>query len=126
MRAILKALFHQEKWWTDEDYLTRRHELSLLPGAWEVAAAARFKSPAVPPREYYGKADLTAYGNIRVPTLYVAGAQDRLIEPGWEKVAEQTPLGESLVFDDCGHCANIECADAFNRAALEFLLAQPA
>jgi pimeloyl-ACP methyl ester carboxylesterase len=49
MRAILKALFHQEKWWTDEDYLTRRHELSLLPGAWEVAAAARFKSPAVPP-----------------------------------------------------------------------------
>lgn len=125
MRAILKALFHQEKWWTDEDYLTRRYELSLLPGAWEVAAAARFKSPAVPPRDYYGRADMTPYGKIRVPTLYVAGAQDRLIEPGWEKVAAETPRGKSLVFDNCGHCANIECADAFNDAALDFLLAEP-
>jgi pimeloyl-ACP methyl ester carboxylesterase len=126
MRAILQALFQQERWWTDEDYLTRRHELSLLPGAWEVAAAARFKSPAVPPRDYYGKADMTAYANIRVPTLYVAGAQDRLIEAGWEKVALQTPRGESLVFDQCGHCANIECADRFNGAALDFLLAEAA
>ncbi len=126
MRAILKALFHQEKWWTDEDYLTRRYDLSLLPGAWEVAAAARFKSPAVRPREYYGKSDTTAYEKICFPTLYVAGAQDRLIEAGWEKVAAQTPLGNRLVFDNCGHCANIECADAFNSAVLDFLLAGPA
>jgi pimeloyl-ACP methyl ester carboxylesterase len=126
MRAILRALFHREKWWMDETYLTRRYELSLLPGAWEVAAAARFKSPAVPPRDYYGKADTTAYANIRVPTLYVGGAQDRLVAADWQDLVSKTPHGESLMFDDCGHCANIECAEAFNRAALAFLTKEPA
>jgi pimeloyl-ACP methyl ester carboxylesterase len=124
MRRILRALFHQEKWWTDEEYLTRRYELSLLPGAWEVAAAARFKSPAVPERAYYGRADRTQYEKIRVPTFYIAGAQDQLIEAGWEKVADITPIATSIVFDDCAHCPNIERAEDFNKVVVEFLLAE--
>jgi pimeloyl-ACP methyl ester carboxylesterase len=125
MRRVLQALFHAPKWWIDENYVHRRHELSLLPGAWEVAAAARFKSPAVPGRpSAYGRPDRTPYERIRVPTLYIAGANDRLLEPGYEKlVAERTPNGRSIVFDNCGHCPNIECANRFNEAALNFLLA---
>ena len=126
MRRVLQALFHNKTWWEDEQYLARRHELSLLPGAWEVAAAARFKSPSTPERAAYGRPDRTPYEQITVPALYIAGADDPLIEPGWERVAERTPKARSLVLQNCGHCPNIECADAFNEAVLAFLLADDA
>lgn len=124
MRRVLRVLFHNSKWWEDEDYLNHRYEMSILPGAWEVAAASRFKSPAVPERPLFGRPDRTAYESIAVPSLYAAGANDRLLEPNyWIKVAERTPKGQHLVFENCGHCPHIEYAEEFNRAALEFLQA---
>ncbi len=45
MQELLWALFHSPRWYDDEDYLEKRWQLSLLPGAWEATAAARFKIP---------------------------------------------------------------------------------
>lgn len=123
MRKILRVLFHDPKWAEDEAYLERRYELSLLPGAWEVAAASRFKSPVTPERPMFGRPDRTVYEDIGVPTLFVAGDKDTLLgERYWEELARRAPKGEFLVYENCGHCPHIERADAFNRAAAEFLL----
>jgi pimeloyl-ACP methyl ester carboxylesterase len=123
MRSVLRVLFHDPSWAQDDAYVARRHELSLIPGAWEVAAASRFKSPAVPARPLFGRPDRTEYELITVPTLFVEGLEDVLLPTGYShELAERTPLGEAVAFEGVGHCPNIEVADAFNEAVLEFLL----
>lgn len=121
MRGILRVLFHDPAWAENDEYLRWRYEFSTMPGAWEVAAAARFKSPAVPPRPQFGRPDLTEYERIRVPTLFVAGADDPLLEPEyWVALAERTPSGRALAFEQCGHCPHIEYAEEFNEAVIAF------
>jgi pimeloyl-ACP methyl ester carboxylesterase len=121
MQGVLRVLFHNSKWWSDEGYLKRRHELSLIPGAWEVAAASRFKSPVVGERPLFGRPDRTPYEKIRVPVLFVAGANDRLLQDNyWKEVAGRAPKGSYHVFDACGHCPHIEYADEFNELACAF------
>src|SRR5262249_14564312 len=109
------------KWWTDERYLTRRHELSLVPGAWEVAAAARLRSPWTPERQAYGRPDRTPYDQITIPALFIACANHSLLERGWESIAAKTKNGTSVMFQECGHCPNIECSDQFNETVIGFL-----
>lgn len=124
MRAVVRVLFHNPEWAENDEYIHRRHELSLIPGAWEVAAASRFKSPVVPARPLFGRPDRTEYERITVPTLYVAGDNDDLLVRGYtDELVERTPIARAVVFDRCGHCPQIEYADRFNEAALEFLLA---
>lgn len=122
MRAILQAVFHDPAWAQDESYIERRHALTLEPGVWECAAAARFRSPAMAPPKEFGKADDTAYEKVSVPTLIVAGANDQLRLPGYADELHKRIVGSQLlVFDNCGHCPNIERADDFNTAVIDFL-----
>lgn len=127
MRALLHAMLHDSKWGDDESYVARRQEMALMPGAWECANAGRLKRPE-PAKEKDGGAgfgipDNTVYENIEVPVLIVAGANDPLREPGYsEKLAKRIRDCEHHVFDDCGHCPNIEYAERFNALAVDFLL----
>ncbi len=123
MAALLKAMLHDPKWGDDAGYVARRQELATMPGAWECAAAARFKSPvAAAEGSGFGGADTTEYENIAVPTLIVAGAEDRLREPGYaHALGNRIPDCETHVLEACGHCPNIERADDFNLLALQFL-----
>ena len=123
MRALLHAMLHDPKWGDDAGYVARRQEFATMPGAWECAAAARFKSPAAASGgSGFGGADATEYENIAVPTLIVAGAEDRLREPGYAHgLGDRIPDCEVHVLDACGHCPNIERADDFNRLAVQFL-----
>jgi pimeloyl-ACP methyl ester carboxylesterase len=123
MAALLKAMLHDDKWGDDAAYVARRQELATMPGAWECAAAARFKSPVAAAKgSGFGGADTTAYENIAVPTLIVAGAEDRLREPGYaQELGKRIPDCEVHVLDACGHCPNIELARDFNLLALQFL-----
>ena len=123
MAALLNAMLHDPKWGGDAGYVARRQEMATMPGAWECAAAARFKSPAAAAKgSGFGGADATEYENIAVPTLVVAGAEDGLREPGYaEDLGARIPDCEVHVLDDCGHCPNIERADDFNRLAIRFL-----
>ena len=122
MRNIVRILFHGDSWANDDEYVERRHRSSLAPGAWEVAAAARFRSPVAPPRNAVGQPDSTPYEQIGCPTLLVAGAEDPLREPGYaEQIAARIPNASALVYERCGHLPHIEAADRFNSDVMTFL-----
>lgn len=122
MRRLLDGLFADPKWSADEAYVQRRYELSLIPGAWECVAAPRFKAPVLPERSEFGQPDTTPYENIAVPTLVMAGAKDKLRLPGYAlDLAKRILKSEVIVFENCGHCPNIEQPVEFNTAVIKFL-----
>jgi pimeloyl-ACP methyl ester carboxylesterase len=122
MISLLQALFEDPVWYTDEDYIERRRQLSLLPGAWESVAASRFKSPLAEPRKEFGRPDTTPYGNIAVPTLLICGGKDRLRMKGYAlEVVQKMSRGRVVELPECGHCPNIEQPRAVASHLLEFL-----
>ncbi len=126
MTEVLEAIFEEPVWYRDPAYIKRRHEISIAPGAWESVAAARFRSPVAPPRSDFGNVDTTPYGNITAPTLIIAGARDKLRLPGYaDDLVRQIPGARLTLFEDAGHCPNIEQPEATAAALLEFLLDKP-
>jgi pimeloyl-ACP methyl ester carboxylesterase len=122
MRAVLGVLFHDERFAADDDYVRRRYELSIVPGAWECAAAARLRSPVATDRGDFGAPDPTPWEAIRCPALMVAGENDKLKLPGYvDEIAARIPRGRALVYPNCGHAPNIEVAEQFNTDLLAFL-----
>jgi pimeloyl-ACP methyl ester carboxylesterase len=123
MRSIFSLFVHDQGLLDDDRLVRARYEASIQPGAWEAIAAARFKSPLVPEREVeFGQEDKTAYERIAVPTLLVAGAQDRLREPGYaNELAERIPRCELITIESCGHLPQIEHPQRFNEVVLAFL-----
>lgn len=122
MRALLRAAFHDPRFAADDAYVQRRLALTLEPGVWECAAAARFRSPAGSAPPQFGKPDDIAYEQIAAPTLIVAGADDQLRLPGYADELHRRIRGSQIkVLADCGHCPNIEQPAEFNAAVLAFL-----
>ena len=120
MRRIVEALFHDPSYPSDDDYVRRRYESSIAPGAWETLAAARFRRPgAAPPA---APSSQRAYERVSVPTLVVEGGGDKLLPLGWAKeIADQIPRGRSAVIDGAGHCPQIEQSSIVNALLLDFL-----
>lgn len=122
MQAMLRAMFVDPKWRESPEYLQKRLDFSLRPGAWETIAAARFKNPAVPAREFFGRVDDTPYQKLTMPTLIIAGSDDKLRLPGWEKeLAARIPAAKLHVVAGTGHCPHIERAEEVNEVILDFL-----
>jgi pimeloyl-ACP methyl ester carboxylesterase len=120
MGRIVTALFFDRAYPADEEYVRRRHESSIAPGAWEAIAAARFRRPdqTPPPTPSVAR----AYDRIAVPTLVIEGAGDKLLPPGWAaEVAGQITLGRSAVVACAGHCPQIEQPELVNELLLGFL-----
>lgn len=120
MRRIVTALFYGAAYPADEEYVQRRYEASIAPGAWEALAAARFRRPGLeaPPLPSSAR----AYERITVPTLVVEGGGDKLLPRGWAgEIAGQIRGGRSAVIDAAGHCPQIEQPDAVNELLLGFL-----
>nr|WP_040864058.1 alpha/beta hydrolase [Nocardia exalbida] len=120
MRAIVRALFHAESYPADEDYVRRRYESSIAPGAWEALAAARFRRPGAeaPP----APSSERAYERIRVPVLLVEGACDKLLPAGWSAdIAARIPDGRSVAVANAGHCPQIEQPEVVNDLLPAFL-----
>jgi len=125
MRQIVEALFHDPKYPADEAYVSRRHESSIAPGAWEALAAARFRRPGAPPPP--APSSKRAYERVGVPALVVEGACDKLLPPGWAKeIADQLPDGRSAVIEDAGHCPQLEQPTGMNAVLVAFLASLPA
>ncbi|WP_059017781.1 alpha/beta hydrolase [Mycobacterium sp. M26] len=120
MRAIVAALFFDPAYPADEDYVRRRYESSIAPGAWESLAAARFRRPGLEAPATPSSA--RAYQRIAVPVLVVEGAGDKLLAPGWAaEIAGQIAGATSAVIDAAGHCPQIEQPQALCRVVLDFL-----
>ncbi|WP_433755725.1 alpha/beta fold hydrolase [Nocardia sp. CA-135398] len=122
MRSLVRVAYADPKWASDDEFVKRRWENSLIPGAWEASASARFKAPSVPPRSDFGQADDTPYEQITVPVLYTAGGKDQLREPGYAAdIAARTPKGRVVEFPHCGHVLNFEAPEEWNELVLKFL-----
>ena len=64
----------------------------------------------------------TDLATIKVPTLLVYGADDRLTPPKiGQRMQADIPGAELVVIADAGHLVNIEQPDVFNRTVLAFL-----
>lgn len=119
MRRIVEALFDAPAYPADKDYVRRRYDSSVLPGAWEAVAAARFRRPGAEPP--VAASNQRAYHRISVPALVIEGGGDKLLPPGWAtQIADQIPKADSTVID-AGHCPQIERPSPVNRVLLEFL-----
>jgi pimeloyl-ACP methyl ester carboxylesterase len=119
MREILKVLFFNSRWWTD-DLVDERWQAALEPGAWEAVAAARLAPPGK--EKSFVQSPRGDVSRISLPTLIVGGDQDLLREPGcWTELHAAIPGSELKIFSPARHCPHIEFADEFNRLALDFL-----
>ncbi|MGA7050645.1 MAG: alpha/beta fold hydrolase [Mycobacterium sp.] len=119
MRRIVEALFYNPGYPADEDYVRRRYESSIAPGAWEAVAAARFRRPDAAPCAIPSTA--RAYERIGVPTLVVEGGGDKLLPTGWAaEIAGQIEGARSMVVDEAGHCPQIERSSVVNELLLDF------
>lgn len=126
MRRIVRALFAGPEWPADTGYVQRRHASSIAPGAWEAVAAARFRRPQ-PEGEPAQSEQIPAaprsgmdYAAIAVPTLLVAGAEDKLKPAGWaDEVCALIPGSRREVVPGAGHCPQIEAVDATLPILLE-------
>lgn len=120
MRRIVTALFADPAYPADEEYVQRRYESSIAPGAWESLAAARFRrpgleAPAMPSSQ-------RAYDRIGVPTMIIEGDRDKLLPGGWAAgIAGQIAGARSAVIAGAGHCPQIEQPAALTAVLLEFL-----
>jgi len=125
MRRIVEALFHDPSFAADDDYVRRRYESSIAPGAWEAIAAARFRRPGYE-KPSTPRWDLP-YERMTMRTLVVEGGSDKLKPPGWAaEIAERLTDGRSLVIDGAGHCPQIEQHEVVNELLLEFFDTSPA
>lgn len=120
MVKVVRALFHGERWFSDQEYVERRRRSSLAPGAWEAVAAARFSRP-----EQF-KIERTPVGvnyeNIRTRTLVIAGAEDKIKPYGWWEELESKMADVRVeVVPEAGHCPQIEQPDIVNAALIRFL-----
>ncbi len=119
MRRIVEALFYDAGYPADDDYVRRRYESSIAPGAWEAVAAARFRRPDASPSSTSSSA--RPYERIDVPTLVVEGGDDKLLPSGWAaEIAKQIRHGRWAVVDGAGHCPQIEQPSAVNELLLDF------
>jgi pimeloyl-ACP methyl ester carboxylesterase len=120
MRRIVEALFYDPSYPADDEYVRRRYESSIAPGAWEALAAARFRRPGVVPSPPPSSA--RPYGRITAPTLVVEGECDKLLPSGWAaEIAAQIPGGRSCVVPKAGHCPQIERPSVINHILVDFL-----
>ncbi|MCV7103729.1 alpha/beta fold hydrolase [Mycobacterium palustre] len=119
MRRIVEALFFDPAYPANEDYVRRRYESSVAPGAWEAVAAARFRRPDAAPAATPSSA--RAYERIAVPALIVEGGDDKLLPSGWAaQIAKQIDGARSAVVERAGHCPQIEQPAAVNELLLDF------
>jgi 2-hydroxymuconate-semialdehyde hydrolase len=123
MKAILKLLLHDARW-LEHDYVERRYQSALIPGAFEAAAAARLSLPSRQIRTPSAPS-FAAYARIRTPMLLITGAHDQCC-PGWSEEAANVIPGSRLeIFNNSAHCAQLEEPSTFNAMLIDFISSRP-
>ena len=64
---------------------------------------------------------ISILGDIKVPALVLVGDRDTPFLKSSEYMAKAIPNAEHVVIPSAGHAPNIDNADAFNKAVLDFL-----
>jgi pimeloyl-ACP methyl ester carboxylesterase len=101
----------------------------LIPTMGSNSKLAEQIMAGVPPETYRKAVHLLttfdrrkALGDIKVPTLLVAGSEDKTAPPSvMEKMWQKIPGSEYVLIPDCGHLGPMDRPDEFNAALLAFL-----
>lgn len=59
--------------------------------------------------------------DIKIPTLYVMGAEDYLFLPSIQKIVSSHTTSELFVVENCGHVVNVEQPSVFNDKVITYL-----
>jgi pimeloyl-ACP methyl ester carboxylesterase len=59
--------------------------------------------------------------SIHVPTLVLAGENDKQFLAATDYMAAKIPGAEKVILKDAGHAANLDQPEAFNKAVRAFL-----
>jgi 2-hydroxy-6-oxonona-2,4-dienedioate hydrolase len=113
-RTMLESIFYDKEMVTD-DFVTMvfTNHMRNNDGYTVHSTLAGFTHPAF---------EDDKLGSIHAPTLVVWGRQDALIPVARaEKFRDGIPGAKMVVFDQCGHVPQIEKAEEFNKALLDFL-----
>lgn len=121
MRRLLKLLFHDERWITQE-VVDQRYQNSVMPGAWEALSAARLRRPGYE-RGGSTEAFIKKLADVDLPLLIMACDHDPLNQPDWdEQLSKIVPGSETYRFRHSAHEPQIEEQETFNRVLTSFLL----
>jgi 3-oxoadipate enol-lactonase len=101
----------------------------LLPTMGSNSKLAEQIMAGVPPDTYRKAVQLLTtfdrrkeLADIKVPTLLVAGSDDKTAPPSvMEKMWQKIPGAEYVLLEGCGHLGPMDQPDAFNAALLAFL-----
>ncbi len=101
----------------------------LIPAMGSNSKLAERIMAGVPPETYRKAVRLLAtfdrrkdLENIKVPTLLVAGSEDRVAPPAvMERMAQKIPGAEYVLIEGCGHLGPMDRPDRFNESLLGFL-----
>jgi 4,5:9,10-diseco-3-hydroxy-5,9,17-trioxoandrosta-1(10),2-diene-4-oate hydrolase len=119
MIAWVDTMLGNKSLMTDE-LIDERMANALEPGAMARAGAvfATFMDPSIPPTvPLWSRAS-----EITAPTLITWGRDDRMLPyEGALFAFRQMPNAELHVFSNCGHWAQVERKDEFERLTIEFL-----
>ncbi len=111
MRVLVESLVHDSSWLTDE-MVQERYEVSTTPEALRQAELR----PKQPRHDLYFELE-----KITVPTLLIWGIDDK---GGALEVAllmlRRLKDARLLIFQNCGHWAQVEKREEFDRAVLDF------
>ena len=64
---------------------------------------------------------IDALPSISVPTIVIAGANDKPFLNAADYMAKKIPGAEKVIIPDAGHAVNLDQPAAFNAAILDFL-----
>jgi pimeloyl-ACP methyl ester carboxylesterase len=120
VRRALRLVYADSSLIEDEE-VDRIIELSELPGSREAFLEIAHKVIGLRGlRPGLGLGDIPT--GITAPTLIVWGRRDRVIPVSHAQLAQQAiPSAELVLFDDCGHCPQLEVPDQFAATVLDFL-----
>ena len=106
-----------------EKLIKDSYALAALPGASKaLLAALRSGINLCGQRSKLTQALMEKLGSIAAPTLIIWGKQDRIIPVAHAQVAVNKILGAKLqIIDRCGHMAQLEHPEKFNKLVLDFL-----
>ena len=107
------------KRWFHPDYYARNPAgLEKVRGMIRTTPLAGFLGCAAALSNYDYKTDL---GRIRVPTLFLAGAEDGAVPQGMRAMAASVPNARYAEVSPAGHISNIEQPEAFTKALGDFI-----
>ncbi len=121
----------RETWNRGAERMARAFEtrgLSALPGGAEVRisshrSAAGLARAARGTLAQFDSQVAESLGDIRVPTLVLAGERDEPFLAATDYMAAKIPNATKVLIPSAGHAANIEQPQAFNQAVRSFLSA---